>query len=215
MIGKVFRVRSSVVERCPDKTEVDGPIPSAPIMFRISIACAVFLIALQGSALFLMGQPLICECGFVKVWEGVVLSSGNSQHISDWYTFSHIIHGFLFYLVLWYFFPNMPAGKRFAYAVAIEAGWEVFENTPWVINHYREQALAQGYIGDSVLNSLFDTLAMTAGFVMARKFPVWLIVALGIGMELWVGYAIRDNLTLNILGFFTQPEFIKNWQIGK
>lgn len=184
-------------------------------MARNPILLGIFLIAFQGVALFLMGQPLICECGYIKLWEGVVLSPGNSQHLSDWYIFSHVIHGFLFYLGLWYFFPAMSLGKRFAFAVAIEAGWEIFENTPWVINHYREQALAQGYIGDSVINSLFDTLAMVAGFIMARKSPVWLVVALGIGMEIFVGYSIRDNLTLNILGFFIQPEFIKNWQLGR
>lgn len=184
-------------------------------MHRHSILLGIFLIALQGATLFLMGQPPICECGYVKLWEGVVLSQGNSQHLSDWYIFSHVIHGFLFYLGLWYFFPRMSLGKRFAFAVAIETGWEVFENTPWVINHYREQALAQGYIGDSVINSLFDTLAMVAGFIMARKLPVWFVIALGIGMEFFVGYSIRDNLTLNILGFFIQPEFIKNWQLGQ
>lgn len=182
---------------------------------RTTLLFGTLIITLQGAALFMMGQPPICECGFVKIWEGVVLSSGNSQHLTDWYTFSHIIHGFIFYWLLGRFFPKMSLGARFLIAVAIETGWEISENTPWVIDHYRQQALAQGYIGDSVINSVFDTLAMVAGFVATRFSPVWLVIALAIGMELWTGITIRDNLFFNILGFFVQPEFIQNWQMGK
>jgi hypothetical protein len=172
------------------------------------------VLAAQAAILFFLGQPLICECGFVKVWEGVVLSSGNSQHVSDWYTFSHIIHGFLFYLALWFFFPRVSVAKRFLIAVILEAGWEVFENTPMVIEHYRQQALAQGYIGDSVLNSLTDTLAMIGGFFLAWRLPVFLTVFLAVAFELYVGFSIHDNLFLNVLGFFHQFEFISKWQGG-
>lgn len=175
---------------------------------------AIGLVAVQALTLFLLGQPPICECGYIKFWEGVVLGSGNSQHLTDWYTFSHIIHGFLFYFALWFFFPRMSLATRFFLAVGIEAGWEIIENTPMIIDHYRQQALAQGYIGDSILNSVMDTLAMAVGFLMAWRFPIWVVIALGIGMELFVGYAIRDNLFLNILGFFYQFEFINNWQSG-
>jgi len=127
------------------------------------------LIILQALALYLFGQPSICTCEYVKVWEGIVLGAGNSQHLTDWYTFSHIIHGFLFYVGLWYVFPRMPVAWRLAAAVGIEAAWEVIENTPMVIQHYREQALAQGYTGDSIINSIFDTFAMIGGFLLARK----------------------------------------------
>lgn len=174
----------------------------------------LLLLLLQFTALLILGQPLICECGYVKIWEGMVASSGNSQHISDWYTFSHIIHGFLFYLFLWLFFPRLPIRYRLPLAVGIEVAWEIIENTPWVINAYREQALAQGYIGDSILNSLVDTLAMVGGFLLARRWPVWLIVAIGLGMEMFVGMSIRDNLTLNILNFIYPLEFIDTWQRG-
>ena len=175
---------------------------------------AIALIGLQALALFLLDQPLICECGYIKAWEGVVLSSGNSQHLTDWYTFSHIIHGFLFYLGLWFFFPHMPLGMRFLLALSVEVGWEIVENTSMVIEHYREQALAQGYIGDSILNSVADTLAMAGGFLLAWQLPVAAIVALALGMELFVGYSIRDNLILNIVGFFHQFEFVSEWQTG-
>src|SRR3989338_3568330 len=175
---------------------------------------AIALIGLQALALFLLDQPSICECGYIKAWEGVVLSSGNSQHLTDWYTFSHVIHGFLFYLALWFFFPRMPIAARFLLAFGAEAAWEVFENTPMVIEHYRQQALAQGYTGDSILNSVTDTLAMAVGFFIAMRWPVWVIVLLAVGMEVFVGYSIRDNLTLNIVGFFHQFDFITEWQSG-
>lgn len=175
---------------------------------------AGLLVAPQALVLFLLGQPAICECGIVKVWEGVVLSSGNSQHLTDWYTFSHVIHGFLFYLGLWYFFPRISVAKRFLIAVALEVGWELFENTPLIIEHYREQALAQGYTGDSIINSLFDTFAMMLGFFLAVRWPVWVIVSLGVVMEIFVGYSIRDNLTLNTIGLLHQFEFIHEWQRG-
>lgn len=172
------------------------------------------LLLLQAVILFWMGQPLICECGYIKLWEGEVLSSGNSQHLADWYSWSHMIHGFVFYFLLWFFFPRMSVGARLLIATGIEVSWEIFENTPLVIDAYREQALAQGYTGDSVLNSVFDTLFMILGFWFALTFPVWVTIALALGLEFWVLYSIRDNLTLNILNFIYQFEFINRWQSG-
>lgn len=181
---------------------------------RPYIGFAFLLIALQAVVLYILGQPAICECGYVKVWEGVVLSSGNSQHLTDWYTSSHIIHGFLFYLGLWYFFPRMSFGRRLLWALGIEVAWEIIENTPVVIQHYREQALAQGYTGDSILNSVLDTLAMVLGFIMAWRMPVWSVVAVGVGLELFVLYSIRDNLALNVLNLVHQFPAISVWQAG-
>jgi hypothetical protein len=143
-----------------------------------------------------------------------VQSSGNSQHLSDWYTFSHIIHGFIFYFLLSVLFPRLPITKRLLMAMGIEIAWELSENTPWVINKYREQALAQGYTGDSIINSVSDTLAMVFGFILARRLPVWSIILLALLMEVIVGIYIRDNLTLNILNFVHQFEFIRHWQSG-
>ncbi len=175
---------------------------------------ALLLVAVQALVLYLFGQPPICTCGYVKLWEGVVLSSGNSQHLADWYTFSHIIHGLLFYLGLWYFFPRMDVWKRLFFAVGIEVAWEIIENTPMVINHYREQALAQGYTGDSILNSISDTVAMICGFILAKRFPVWTVVILAVALEIFVGYMIRDNLTLNVLNLVHQFPAISAWQAG-
>lgn len=175
---------------------------------------AALLVALQALALLLFGQPAICECGYVKLWEGVVLSAGNSQHLIDWYTFSHIIHGVIFYGILYWLFPKMSIWMRFLIATGVEVAWEIAENTPTVINHYRQQALAQGYTGDSIINSISDTFAMMLGFFIARRFAIWGVIALALILELWVAYEIRDNLTLNVMNLLYQFDFISAWQSG-
>jgi hypothetical protein len=170
------------------------------------------LLAIQAGVLLAMGRPPICTCGTVKLWEGRVLSSEMSQHLFDWYSFSHIVHGFLFYWVLRAAFRRMPVGPRLLVAIGVEAAWEIAENTPWVIEAYRRQALAQGYVGDSTINSLFDTLSMIAGFALARRFPVWLSVALVLFLEGFAAWAIHDNLTLNVLNFVHPVDAITRWQ---
>lgn len=178
------------------------------------LALALGLVLVQAGVLYLFGQPPICTCSEVKLWEGVVLSSGNSQHLTDWYTFSHVIHGLIFYFGLWYFFPRMSVWTRLLLAMGIEIAWEIMENTPMVINHYREQALAQGYTGDSIINSISDTFAMVFGFILARRFPVWAVVVLALVLELYVAYMIRDNLALNVLNLVYQFPSIAVWQAG-
>jgi hypothetical protein len=172
------------------------------------------LIALQAFVLFLFGQPPICTCGYVKAWEGAVLSSGNSQHLTDWYTFSHIVHGFIFYGILKWLFPRSSAWQRILVATGVEVAWEITENTPWMINHYRQQALAQGYTGDSIINSVSDTFAMLGGFLLAWRLPAWATISIAICLEIGVGYTIRDNLTLNIVNLLHQFDFVKAWQSG-
>lgn len=181
---------------------------------RNCVLGTALLLGVQALVLYLFGQPAICVCGYVKLWEGVVQSAGNSQHLTDWYTFSHIIHGFLFYLALLWLFPRMSAWKRLLLAMGVEIAWEIIENTPVVIQHYREQALAQGYTGDSIINSVWDTLAMAVGFIMARRMPIWLIAGIGLGLELLVAYMIRDNLTLNIINLIHIFPAIATWQAG-
>ncbi len=181
-------------------------------MFTL-VAIGVLFIG-QGLTLWYFGQPFFCECGVVKVWEGGVASNGNSQQLADWYTFSHIIHGLLFFGLLSLFARRIPLTYRLLIALGIEVVWEVFENTPWLINHYRQQALAAGYTGDSIFNSLSDNIAMLVGFVMAWRFPVWMSVAFIVAAEVFVAYMIRDGLALNIINLVYPFEFIRLWQLG-
>lgn len=159
-----------------------------------------------------MGRHPICTCGTVELWVGSRDTPKTSQMLADWYSFSHIVHGLLFYAGLWLLFRRWPLEWRFLGALVIEASWEVVENTPFVIDRYRETTAALGYSGDSVINSVSDMLMMCVGFLAARKLPVWAALVLLIVLELVPLLVIRDNLTLNIWNLIAPNPAVQAWQ---
>lgn len=186
---------------------------------RTVLVSVVIAIATIGILLG-MGRVPICECGYVKLWHGQINDGGNSQHITDWYTPSHIIHGMIFYALGWWMFVRRGwgwgGGNAFRWglplAVLLEAAWEVFENTPMVIDRFRSVTANWGYSGDSVLNSGADIVWMSFGFWLALRLPVKVTVALAIIGELAAGYVVRDNLTLNVIMLAFPVEAIAEWQ---
>ncbi|WP_421989210.1 DUF2585 domain-containing protein [Roseococcus sp.] len=178
------------------------------------VAILIGMVAVTAAILLWMGRVPICACGSVKLWHGAVNSSENSQHITDWYTPSHIIHGVLFYGALHLVARRLGLLPRLAIATLVEAAWEITENTNAVINRYREATIALDYFGDSVLNSVSDILAMWLGFFLASRLPVWTSVVLVLVFEIGVGWMIRDNLTLNVLMLLWPLDSVKTWQGG-
>lgn len=170
------------------------------------------LLLLLTVILLAMGRPPICPCGTVSLWHGTVQSDQNSQQISDWYSFSHVIHGFLFYGVLHWLLPRRPLWVALAVAIGVEGAWEILENSPIIIDRYREVTMAFGYSGDSVLNSVSDTLFMMLGFLAASRMRWQVTLALAVAFELFTLWAIRDNLTLNVLMLVSPVEAVKEWQ---
>lgn len=185
-----------------------------PVINTRYLAIALALLAAQVLTLYLLGQPWISASGQINLWANNPLSPETSQQLADWYSLSHIVHGLLFYALLRFCFPKAKLGVWLLMATGLEIAWEIAENTPMVIEAYRKQALAIGYTGDSILNSLMDTLMMALGFLFASRAPARVSIALGLGLELLAAVVIRDNLTLNLLNFAFPIPFIERWQAG-
>jgi hypothetical protein len=182
---------------------------------RRTVAFALLIIAAAAAAELAMGRHPICTCGMVDLWVGARDSPKTSQMLADWYSLSHVVHGLLFYALLWLLLRRWPVGQRFLAALVIEASWEVIENTPLVIDRYRSATAALGYSGDSILNSVSDMLMMCAGFLLARKLPVWTAILLLVALEMLPLFVIRDNLLLNIWNLIAPNSHVLALQAGR
>ena len=181
---------------------------------RLPYFVTIAIVLGAAAILLAMGREPICTCGHVKLWHGETMSSENSQHLSDWYTPSHLLHGLLFYAALVPLAGRLSFGWRLAVATLVEAAWEVVENSDAVIERYRAVTISLDYYGDSVINSVSDILLMIAGFFAARVLPVWVSVALVLGFELLTAWTIRDGLALNVLMLLWPVEAVRAWQAG-
>lgn len=177
----------------------------------IAIVGVLLLLALLLSA---EGRMLLCACGEFRLWSGDVCSSTNSQQFLDPYSFTHVLHGFvLFWLITLLLRRRLAPRWQFVLAVASEATWEIFENTPFVINRYRAETAALGYQGDTIVNSFGDLTCAVIGFLIARQLGWrWTLVAF-IAVEVVLTIWIHDSLILQLLMLVHPVEAIKLWQI--
>jgi hypothetical protein len=200
---------TETTEAAPDRAAI-------PPWFYVA---AGILLAIQIATLHTFGQPFLARSGHILLWANDPFSPDMSQQLIDWYSFSHIIHGFVFFGLLHLAAPRVPLTTRLLIAVGVEIAWEIAENTPAVIQHYRQQALAAGYAGDSILNSLSDTLMMSTGFFVASRLRARYAVAIALVFELFTAFMIRDNLTLNVINLIAPSSWapiraIHDWQAG-
>ena len=177
----------------------------------LAVVAILIVMVLQ---LHRQGRVVWCACGQYFPWAGDIWSSHNSQHFFDPYSFTHVLHGMIFCGLLVWLFPRLSVAWSLSLAVLIEAGWEVLENSTFIIQRYREATIGLGYEGDSIVNSLADILCCAFGFVLARRLGLWRSVLVFVVVELVLLFWVRDNLALNVLMLSFPIEAVKKWQKG-
>lgn len=165
-----------------------------------------------GITLWAWGQPLICSCGDIKLWVPSIFDGGNSQHIADWYTLSHILHGVLIALLSRLVFARYGFNAAFLAAIVTGVGWEVIEHTNWVLDAFRATTINVGYHGDSVLNAVSDYVFMMGGFFAAYALRIPFVIFGVLALELIAGIFGRDNFTLSTIQLVAPIEAIDTWQ---
>jgi len=197
----------------PMPTSSSDARASTPLRSRATLIVA-FLTLIAIIYLRLQGRVWWCACRSLKPISLHVNSPHNSQHLFDAYSLSHMLHGILFFGLLWLFRRRLSLPARATIAAAIEIAWECLENSPIIINRYRTATAALGYSGDSIVNSLGDILSFVVGFYLARKLGLWKSLAVFIAVELLMLFLMRDNLTLNVLMLLWPIDAIRRWQAG-
>lgn len=172
------------------------------------------VIALTVFQLFYQGRGWWCRDDSYTLWSGAVLSRHNSQHLFDPYSFTHILHGVLYFWIATLVFRRMPLVWRLFLAILVECGWEILENSNMVIERYRAVTISLDYFGDSVANSLGDVLSCALGFLIARKIKLWWSLAFFVVVELILLFWIHDSLLLNIIMLIYPIEAVKSWQLN-
>ena len=172
----------------------------------------LFTCALAAYLLDQQGRLWICACGRVLVWAGDIWSADNSQHLFDPYSFTHLLHGFVFFWVAAWLWPRLDFQWQLWVAILVEAAWEVAENSEVIIQRYRDATLALGYNGDTIINSLSDIALCGVGVVLARYLGLRRTLVLFVMTEVVLLFWIRDGLLLNILMLLYPIEAIRVWQ---
>ncbi len=185
-------------------------------MSRTRAYVLTFVIVVVAAVLeWLLGRLWWCKCGSLSVWSWDIWSTHNSQHLIDWYSFSHVQHGLVFYGILHLLAHKSSLGFRLVVSTAIEAFWEVLENSPLIIDRYRAVTASLDYYGDSILNSASDVACCVFGFWLAIRLPGRVSIALFVVIELVMILWIRDSLLLNVLMLTWPIEAIRQWQLPR
>jgi hypothetical protein len=182
----------------------------AGVLRIVAIGLVLLLVVVS---LRVEGRMFLCDCGHFAVWTSDTCSSQTSQQLFDPYSFTHVLHGFLFFWLIALLFRRVTPTWQVWLALLLEGAWEVFENTQFVIDKYRTETAALGYQGDTIVNSLGDLVCALAGFLLARKLGLRRSLVVFVLLEIVLALSIHDSLLLQILMLVRPVEAIKLWQV--